>query len=149
MDVAQNGRMAIIGDPGQATIGVWQPGTQNGFELRDEVGTASWFELFTRDYDASVAFYRDVFGWNPHTMSDSPEFRYTTLGEGDSALAGIMDATQFCPKARRRRGRSTSRSRTPTPRSSRSSSSEGRSSGRPRTRRTAGSLRPRIPPARR
>ena len=25
MDVAENGRMAMIGDPGQAAIGVWQP----------------------------------------------------------------------------------------------------------------------------
>ena len=24
-------------------------------------------------------------------MSDTPDFRYTTLGEGDDALAGIMD----------------------------------------------------------
>ena len=98
MDIAQNGRMAMLGDPGQAAIGVWQPGTQSGFELRNEIGTASWFELQTRDYDASVDFYRDVFGWDAHTMSDSPEFRYTTLGEGDDALAGIMDATQFLPE---------------------------------------------------
>ena len=28
MDVAENGRMAMIGDPGQAAIGVWQPGTR-------------------------------------------------------------------------------------------------------------------------
>ena len=34
-----------------------------------------------------------------HTRSsDSPEFRYTTLGEGDDALAGIMDATGFLPE---------------------------------------------------
>jgi predicted enzyme related to lactoylglutathione lyase len=26
-----------------------------------------------------------------------PEFRYTTLGEGDAALAGIMDATGYLP----------------------------------------------------
>jgi predicted enzyme related to lactoylglutathione lyase len=98
MDIAQNGRMAMVGDPGQAAVGVWQPGTQSGFDLRNEIGTASWFELHTRDYDASVDFYREVFGWDAHTMSDSPEFRYTTLGEGDNALAGIMDATQFMPE---------------------------------------------------
>jgi predicted enzyme related to lactoylglutathione lyase len=98
MDIAQNGRMAMVGDPGQAAVGVWQPGTQSGFDVRNESGTASWFELHTRDYDASVDFYREVFGWDAHTMSDSPEFRYTTLGEGDNALAGIMDATQFVPE---------------------------------------------------
>jgi predicted enzyme related to lactoylglutathione lyase len=98
MDIAQNGRMAMVGDPGQAAVGVWQPGTQSGFDVRNEIGTASWFELHTRDYDVSVDFYREVFGWDAHTMSDSPEFRYSTLGEGDNALAGIMDATQFMPE---------------------------------------------------
>jgi predicted enzyme related to lactoylglutathione lyase len=98
MDVADNGKMAMVGDPGQAAIGVWQPGTQKGFEIRNEAGSAAWFELHTRAYDASVAFYRDVFGWDTHTMSDTPEFRYTTLGEGEGQLAGIMDASGYLPE---------------------------------------------------
>jgi uncharacterized protein len=36
-----------------------------------------------------------VFGWDIFTMSDSDEFRYSTLGEGDQAKAGIMDASGF------------------------------------------------------
>ena len=31
-------------------------------------------------------------------MSDTPEFRYTTLGKDEDALAGIMDATEFMPE---------------------------------------------------
>ena len=31
-------------------------------------------------------------------MGDSPEFRYTTLGEGEEQLAGIMDASGFLPE---------------------------------------------------
>jgi predicted enzyme related to lactoylglutathione lyase len=98
MQVGENGRFAMIGDPGGAGIGAWQPNTMKGFEVRDEVGTPTWFELLTGEYDASVAFYRDAFGWDPHTMSDTPEFRYTTLGDGDGRLAGIMDASAFLPE---------------------------------------------------
>ena len=81
MDVTQNGRFAMLGDPGGATIGAWQPRDVKGFEIRSEPGAPAWFELWTRDYDASVAFYRDVFGWDAHTAGDTDEFRYTTLGE--------------------------------------------------------------------
>ena len=38
-----------------------------------------------------MAFYRDVFGWDTHVVSDTDDFRYTTLGEGEGQLAGIMD----------------------------------------------------------
>ena len=54
----------------------------------------------------SVAFYRDVFGWDAHTVGDTDEFRYTTLGEGETALAGIMDGPTTCPRGPP--GRSTS-----------------------------------------
>ncbi len=76
---------------------MWQPGEHRGFGLLAESGAPSWFELYTRHYDRAVAFYRDVFRWEANTMSDTPEFRLTTLGEGDAAQAGIIDASGFLP----------------------------------------------------
>ena len=98
MDVMALGTMAVVLDAGQASIGIWQPGLHKGFGLLGEPGAPSWFELHTRAYDASVQFYKDVFGWDAHVMSDTPELRYTTLGEGESSLAGIMDASAFLPE---------------------------------------------------
>jgi uncharacterized protein len=98
MAVGDLGSMAVMADPGGAAIGAWQPGFHTGFGIIAEPGAPSWFELHTRDYDASVQFYRDVFGWDAKAMSDAPEFRYTTLGEGESAMAGIMDAASFLPE---------------------------------------------------
>jgi predicted enzyme related to lactoylglutathione lyase len=98
MQVMDLGAMAVLLDAGQASIGVWQPGVHKGFGVIDEPGAPSWFEVHTRAYDDAVSFYRDVFGWETSVVSDAPEFRYTTLGEGDAALAGIMDASGFLPE---------------------------------------------------
>ncbi len=98
MDIADLGRMAVVTDCGQAAIGMWQPGEHTGFGLVAEPGRPAWFELFTRDYDASVAFYREVFAWDTHTAADEPGFRYTTLGKDERAAAGIMDASAFLPE---------------------------------------------------
>ncbi len=98
MEVMDLGTMAVAADPGGAVIGLWEPGTHKGFTMIGEPGTPSWFEVHTRAYDASVAFYRDAFGWDAHTMSDTPDFRYTTQGDGESATAGIMDASLFLPE---------------------------------------------------
>jgi uncharacterized protein len=97
MPVADLGTMAFLGDPGGAGIGVWQPGTFQGFGILSEAGAPSWFELLTRDYGAAVDFYRTVFRWDTHVMSDTPEFRYTTLRHGEDDLAGIMDASDLLP----------------------------------------------------
>jgi uncharacterized protein len=97
MDVMELGTMAFVADPAGAGIGVWQPGLHQGFGVFGEPGSPGWFELHTRDYDASVGFYRDVFRWDTHVQSDVPEFRYTTYGDGDDRLAGIMDASAFLP----------------------------------------------------
>jgi predicted enzyme related to lactoylglutathione lyase len=97
MAVGELGTMAVVTDPGGAAIGMWQPGEHKGYGIYDEPGTVSWCELFTRAYDDAVQFYRDVFKWDAHTVGDSPEFRYTTYGENENALAGIMDASAFLP----------------------------------------------------
>jgi predicted enzyme related to lactoylglutathione lyase len=98
MDVMDLGMMALVTDAGDAAIGVWQPGLHKGFGILGEPDTPNWFELHTRDYAASLEFYQDVFGWDIHVASDTPEFRYATFGEGDDALAGLMDATAFLPE---------------------------------------------------
>ena len=98
MPVMALGTMVVLTDPGGAAIGGWQPGEHKGFTVHGEPGTPNWFELHTRDYDASVAFYEKVFRWDVHTASDVPEFRYTTHGEGESQVAGIMDASAFLPE---------------------------------------------------
>lgn len=95
MDIADLGRMAVLVDPAGALVGAWQAGTFPGFGARAEDGAPSWFETLTRDYDRAVGFYRDVFGWDVSTMSDTPDFRYSTLGKDEDARAGIMDASGF------------------------------------------------------
>lgn len=98
MDVMSLGRMAVIVDAGGAVVGMWQPGDHTGFGIYAEANTPSWFELHAREYDTTVAFYREVFGWDAHTMSDTPEFRYTTLGTDEDARAGIMDSAAMLPE---------------------------------------------------
>lgn len=97
MPIADLGTMAVIADPGGAAIGMWQPGEHKGFGVYDEPNAPGWFELHTREYDASVGFYHDVFKWNVETNSDTDEFRYSVLASGDEQLAGIMDASKFLP----------------------------------------------------
>jgi predicted enzyme related to lactoylglutathione lyase len=98
MDVGDLGTMAVVSDPGGAAIGIWQPGLHRGFGVLGEPGAPSWFELHTRDYPTAVNFYREVFGWDTHVVSDTPEFRYTTLRHDDGWLAGIMDASGYLPE---------------------------------------------------
>jgi len=93
MQVGEMGHMAFVVDPGGASVGVWQPGQHTGISTRGEIGAPSWFETLSKDYPAAVTFYREVFGWETDTMSDTPDFRYTTLGAGDAAAAGIVDAS--------------------------------------------------------
>jgi predicted enzyme related to lactoylglutathione lyase len=99
MAVADLGTQAVLIDPTGAHLGAWQPGTFPGFTVLNEAGAPSWFELHTRDHAVAVAFYRSVFRWETDDVSDTDEFRYTTMRnpKGEGELAGIMDASAFLP----------------------------------------------------
>ncbi len=71
-----------------------------GFELAAEPGAPAWHELHAKDYPTAVKFTTDVFGWDTDVMSDTPDFRYTTLGAGDAAKAGIMTPPAIFPRTR-------------------------------------------------
>jgi predicted enzyme related to lactoylglutathione lyase len=95
MEVGPLGTMAIVTDPGGSLIGAWKAGEHKGFGIYGEPDTPGWFELHTDAYDAAVAFYADTFGWPAHTAMDEPGFRYTTHGEGEAQLAGIVDSSAW------------------------------------------------------
>jgi uncharacterized protein len=98
IDVADLGKMAVLVDPTGAAIGMWQPTTFNGFRVLGETNTPAWFELLTKDHAGATAFYRTVFGWDTSTLHDTDEFRYTTANDGETQLAGVMDAAAFLPE---------------------------------------------------
>jgi predicted enzyme related to lactoylglutathione lyase len=100
MPVGDLGTMGFVIDASGAGIGLWQANQFAGFGVFGEAGAPSWFELLTRDYAAAVPFYQDVFRWDAHQVSDTDDFRYTTLREpgSDAWLAGIMDASGFLPE---------------------------------------------------
>ncbi|MGH9076585.1 MAG: VOC family protein [Acidimicrobiales bacterium] len=99
MAVADLGTQAILVDPTGAQVGAWQADTFAGFTTLGEHGAPSWFELHTRDYARAIAFYPSVFGLDTATLSDSDDFRYTTLcPPGGGEVAGIMDAGGFMPE---------------------------------------------------
>lgn len=93
MDIATLGSNAMFSDASGSTFGVWQAKEFAGCSTMAAVGAPCWFELGTDNYAGAIDFYRDVFGLEASTMSDDPQFKYTTLGLGGSPLAGIMDTT--------------------------------------------------------
>jgi predicted enzyme related to lactoylglutathione lyase len=98
MDVPEQGQMAFFADPSGAAFGVWQLREHRGFQIAAEPGSPVWHELHAKDYPSAVRFYQDVFGWETDVMSDAPDFKYTTLGAGYDARAGIIDASGYLPE---------------------------------------------------
>lgn len=89
MPIGALGTMGVVTDPGNAATGAWQQGAFEGIQSLMVAGAPCWFELLTPAYDATVDFYRDVFGWDIVPMGDSDDFRYATNGTEETATAGI------------------------------------------------------------
>jgi predicted enzyme related to lactoylglutathione lyase len=87
-DMEGVGRMAIIGDPQGAYVGVYQP---DG-DWQAPEGVFVWSELGTTDADAAQRFYEDVFGWETQDMGDEyGGYRIFRRGPQDeNGVAGLM-----------------------------------------------------------
>jgi predicted enzyme related to lactoylglutathione lyase len=96
--LADMGIWLVLTDVTGARVGGWQNFTHSGFEANEGVGTPVWTELHARDYAKAVSYYETVFGWQTEVMSDSDDFRYTTLGKSPNAVAGIWDASNDLPE---------------------------------------------------
>jgi hypothetical protein len=84
--------MIIVKDSQDALVGAWNPGEHKTYLYSDETGAPVWHELHAKDFDSAIEFYENVFEWEPEVLSDTPEFRYSTLGSGRDAVAGLFDA---------------------------------------------------------
>ena len=91
MQIGDRGWMGMLADPTGAFFGLWQPARHRGFEVVNENGAPTYFQLTSREYGKARDFYREVFDWNFETVSDTDEFRYSTANFGGEALLGIME----------------------------------------------------------
>jgi predicted enzyme related to lactoylglutathione lyase len=64
-DVLPAGRMAVLADPSGAAFCVWEARTREGAQRVNEPNAWAMSMLHTDDIAGAIAFYRDVFGWEP------------------------------------------------------------------------------------
>jgi len=90
MQIGDRGSMGMLTDPTGAFFGLWQPQEHRGFEVIDENGAPTYFQLTTRDHCKALRFYSEVFGWQIESVSDTDEFRYSTANFDGEPLLGVM-----------------------------------------------------------
>jgi predicted enzyme related to lactoylglutathione lyase len=93
-DVPGQGRWAMTTDATGIGLAFWEPGQHRGFTRVMEAGAPCWFEVWTTDYDATLAFYRAAVGWATEEMPNDGGWRYATNGPEESATAGIYGAPE-------------------------------------------------------
>jgi uncharacterized protein len=110
-DVANLGRVALVTDPNDAVLGLWESREHPGAELVDGPGAMCWNQLACRDVDAAKAFYGAVFGWvgltSPYETStyttwylngrDPGADRWGSGGVG-RAVAGMVEMDRSWPR---------------------------------------------------
>ncbi len=62
-DALPAGRLAALGDPAGAVIGLWEPAERQGCRLVNEASAYAMSALHTPDTEAAARFYGDLFGW--------------------------------------------------------------------------------------
>jgi predicted enzyme related to lactoylglutathione lyase len=96
-EVGSLGSMVVATDVDRATIAAWQRADNRGLQAVGDEGAPAWFELHTTQYDDSLQFYQQAFGWQTVSMVDTPEFRYSQLMVDGQPYAGVMDASGYWP----------------------------------------------------
>jgi uncharacterized protein len=97
MEVKDQGAMSVLTDPAGASFGLWQPSGHRGFDVVNEHGAPVYFQLMSLEYAKARDFYREVFGWQIETVSDTDEFRYSTASFDGEAFVGLMDGAGHLP----------------------------------------------------
>lgn len=89
-EIPDGGRIAVMLDPAQAALCLFEGGMSSGLGQLDEVGAPCWFDCRSRDAAASVAFYEQLFGWTSEPMADAGPVSYTVLSKDGVPNCGVM-----------------------------------------------------------
>lgn len=102
MDITE-GSFAMALDPWGACFYLMQPNPgpeANGsvaFSARD-AQSVGWNELYTGDFDGALAFYTDIFGWEPAGSMDMGSFgTYQFLGHDGVTMGAMMPKPPHVP----------------------------------------------------
>ena len=87
------GRMQMMQDPQGAAFYIYEPASMDfPPEAAAEVGEASWHELMTTDAPAAMAFYSEVFGWQPSDALDMGDMgTYQMFNRPHGMIGGMMN----------------------------------------------------------
>jgi uncharacterized protein len=88
-DVEGIGRMAVIADPLQAPVALWEPHGHIGAGVVNAPGALCWNDLGTTDVDAAMAFYGELLGWSFEQRTEEDPLRYMRIRNGDSENGSI------------------------------------------------------------
>jgi predicted enzyme related to lactoylglutathione lyase len=88
------GTWAVVADPLDGTFALWQPGKPEGTgDFKGQPNTFCWNELYTKDVDKTVAFYKTIGGFTENKMEMGPgQGTYHILESDGKGRAGIMKA---------------------------------------------------------
>ena len=97
-DIPGTGRFAVLADPQGAVFGVLRPEPMDipppagaGAWNQQKVGRGNWLELMSSDPAAGLAFYSDLFGWQPTEAMDMGEMgTYQMFGHDGATIGGMM-----------------------------------------------------------
>ncbi|MDT8307189.1 MAG: VOC family protein [Anaerolineae bacterium] len=96
MDVMEEGRFLMAQDPTGAVFGVWQPRQHTGAQLVNAPNCLVWNELQTREVDAAIRFYEEVFGWTG-TVGDTGYVRLAASGRSQAGIWPIAEGREGVP----------------------------------------------------
>lgn len=98
-DVATIGRFAVLEDPQGVTFAIYSPTSPSAsLDAATKNGDFSWHELATRDGEAAIEFYRQLFGWELMTRMNMGEMGfYNIFGWKGTQRGGIFTMPKSNP----------------------------------------------------
>jgi predicted enzyme related to lactoylglutathione lyase len=97
-DVPDVSRFSIFTDPQAARLALikWQrPGQEPS--APDEPGRVGWHELLAADWERSLAFYRELFGWQKADADVGETGTYQLFSAGGETIGGMLTKPPTIP----------------------------------------------------